>query len=99
MESLGQFAEAEPLAKKNLETLRRVYGEDNTWTITSTRTLGLLYCFTGRFKEAEALLQRTVDATRRVLGAEHVNLATAATWLGILYQDEGKNRSGRADAD
>jgi len=86
----GRFAEAEKIASPNLETLRRVYGENDLWTIVSERTLATLYRAQGRYKDAERIFAELLDHLRRGQSPGGVDLAVTTTNLGVVYFDEGE---------
>lgn len=85
---LGQYSEAEPLAKQMLaiaeesakpETIARCLGR-----------LGLIYRAEGRYAEAEPLLKRALGIREERLGPEHVDVAAALVALAEVIRYQGR---------
>jgi tetratricopeptide (TPR) repeat protein len=91
LDSLGKFTEAEQYAKNNLETYRRVHGEEFRGTIASEMVFAAHERALGRYSVAEPILIKHLATVQKLRGAEHPDVANAMTLLGVLYQNEGKN--------
>src|SRR5437899_2974846 len=57
---VGRYADAIPLARRNLEICEKVFGPDNSDVATSLSNLALLYQKQGNFADAEPLGERSL---------------------------------------
>ena len=80
-----RFDEAERLAKKTLETQRRVLGQDDPDTTLSMNILGSIYYRQGRYSDAEPISSQTLEISRRVLGEEHPDTLVEMHNLATIY--------------
>jgi CHAT domain-containing protein/tetratricopeptide (TPR) repeat protein len=86
----GRYAEAEPLFRRTLSVLERVFGAEHPNTLQSANNLAGLCVSQGRYGEAEALYRRTLAASERGLGAGHPQTLTSVSNLAGLYQVQGR---------
>ena len=75
----GRLAEAEVVARSNLETATAVYGAEHRFTLGTTHNLGLLLEQNGKAQEAEALFVSLLATQQRVLGPEARDTLLVAT--------------------
>ena len=75
----GRLAEAEVVARSNLETATAVYGAEHRFTLGTTHNLGLLLEQNGKAQEAEALFVSLLATQQRVLGPEARDTLMVAT--------------------
>ena len=87
---LGQYAEAETLAKQTLVLAERERGTNSTDTARAANNLGFLYRTLGRYREAEQLHKRAVAIREKALGPEHNDLAQSLNDLGLVYSAQGR---------
>ncbi len=90
LDDAARYAEAEPLARRNLESCVSSLGRDDTTTLDAEYRLGALLGHLGKLDEAERLLRECTAAQRRVLGAQHPDTLRSINELGLLLQDRGK---------
>ena len=91
----GRWAEAEPLLRGAMETLRRVLGEEHPATLGSINNFGNLLQSQGKLAEAEPYLREALDKSRRVLGAEDRDTLTAINNMGALLWEQGLRTQGK----
>jgi tetratricopeptide (TPR) repeat protein len=63
----GDYAKAEPLFKKALETRQKVLGRENPTTAESLNNLAELYRAVGDYAKAEALLKEALEIYQKVV--------------------------------
>ncbi len=76
-------------AEKHLEWSYKLFGEqlgeDDSLTLETMLTLGLVYLHQVRLDEAEVLLARTAEISRRVRGEEHERTLWCLNALALVY--------------
>ena len=82
---MGNFAEAETLAVKSMETRRRVLGQEHEHTLWSIAIVGQAYARQGRYKKAETLQAHLVETCKRVFGEEQYITQTCITRLASNF--------------
>ena len=87
---LGYYAEAEPLVRSALETVRQKWGVKHDLLADATRGLGQVLVAQGRFAEAEALLGAELSRLMALHGGEHASLA-----LSMRFLAEATHLAGR----
>ena len=70
LESKGDYAAAEPLQRRALETRERTLGREHPSTLTSVNNLAELLESKGDYAGAEPLYRRALEARVRTLGKE-----------------------------
>ena len=94
--STGQFARAEDLGRKAVETLREASGETTSYFGDAAWILGEIYHSLGDYAQAEPLLQKAILAFRKSHGERHPYVADATIKLGTLYDDIGDHAGAAA---
>lgn len=82
----GKYAEAIPLAQRQLESLEKKYGPFNSGVAGALNNLALLYADQGRDAEAEPLYKRAIAIMEKVRGLDSAEVATELNNLAALYQ-------------
>ena len=79
----GRWKEAEELQAKEMETRKRVLGEEHPDTLTSMDNLALTWKEQGRGAEAIKLMEKCVQLRTLVIGADHpYTLSSSAALIG-----------------
>ena len=86
----GRWKVAEELQVGELETTKRVLGEEHPFTLTSMANLASTYANQGRWKEAEELEVGVMKTRERVLGEEHPSTLTSMANLASTYANQGR---------
>jgi tetratricopeptide (TPR) repeat protein len=87
---LGRLSQAEPMAVKAMEGLRRVLGENRNQTLWAMQVVSKVYLAQGKLREAEPLGVKALEDRRRVLGDEHGGTRGAFAHLVDVYLAQGK---------
>ncbi|KAH7140976.1 hypothetical protein EDB81DRAFT_799265 [Dactylonectria macrodidyma] len=87
---IGNFAAAEKLARKTLETNTSMLGEEHPRTLINKRHLASTIWRQGRWKEAEKLEVRLVELQKKIQGDEHPDTLTSISNLALTYSDQGR---------
>jgi non-specific serine/threonine protein kinase/serine/threonine-protein kinase len=87
---LGLYRPAEQLARKSLDTRRRLLGPDHPDTLKSQFLTAVAADRQGRYPESEKLLRETLEAQRKVLGGEHPDTLKTASRLGMVHYLQGR---------
>jgi tetratricopeptide (TPR) repeat protein len=85
----GKYAEAIPLAQRQLESLERKYGPTNIDVAGALNNLALLYGDQGRDAEAEPEIKRSLAIREKVLGRDHPDVARSLNNSADLYERQG----------
>ena len=85
-DGLGQYAAAEPLARRSLEQRRALFGPVHVAVAEGMAQLGALLVSQNRYKEAEPLLRESLRQRRELLGDRHAATATSLDALATLLQ-------------
>jgi CHAT domain-containing protein len=90
----GKYREAEPLAARSLELLRKRLGSKNLMVVPAMNRLGLVYMAKGDFARARPLFEEALAVCEelRVAGAPpviHTSLSQSLNNLAILNRYEG----------
>jgi tetratricopeptide (TPR) repeat protein len=89
-ESIGRYAQAEPLYVRSLAIREEQLGANHPDTATSLNNLANLYRATGRYAEAEPLYVRSLAINEHELGANHPSTAASLNNLAGLYKLTGR---------
>ena len=83
----GQYAAAEPLYKRSLETREKYLGPDHPDVATSLNNLASCYQSQGQYTAAEPLCKRSLAINEKALGPDHPDVATSLNNLAgfVLY--------------
>jgi CHAT domain-containing protein/Tfp pilus assembly protein PilF len=82
----GKYAEAIPLAQRQLENQEKKYGPVHRDVAAALNNLALLYGSQGRDTEAEPLYQRAIAILEKVGGLDSPEVAPELNNLAALYQ-------------
>ena len=85
----GKYAEAIPLAQKELVIWEKALGRSHPQVATSLNNLGQLYYQTGAYAKAEPLYQLSLAIRKRALGPDHPQVAASLNNLAALYSAIG----------
>jgi eukaryotic-like serine/threonine-protein kinase len=88
-ESLGLYAQAQPLLQHALDIQHGVHGLRNPETLKSMNDLGWLLIDEGHYAEAEKLEREALDIGRTVLGQEDRETLKSMRELGAALHREG----------
>nr|VFK78295.1 MAG: Tetratricopeptide repeat-containing protein [Candidatus Kentron sp. SD] len=86
----GNYALAEPIARRALEFGEERLGAEHPDTLTSRNNLAMAYEAQGRYGEAEPLFRRALETRELVLGPEHPDTLASRNNLALLYQKQGR---------
>jgi tetratricopeptide (TPR) repeat protein len=89
-QSMGRYAEAEPLYVRSLAIREQELGANHPSTATSLNNLASLYESICRYTEAEPLYVRSLAISEKELGANHPSTATSLNNLAGLYESTGR---------
>jgi CHAT domain-containing protein/Tfp pilus assembly protein PilF len=84
----GKYAEAIPLAQRQLENQEKKYGPVHRDVAAALNNLALLYGSQGRDTEAEPLYERAIAILEKVGGLDSSEVAPELNNLAALYQRE-----------
>jgi CHAT domain-containing protein/tetratricopeptide (TPR) repeat protein len=90
MDKKGQYREAEPLLRAQVEAFGRWLGEDHFETARAYDILGVNLFHQGRYADAVPLLQKALDVRRKAYGEEHPNTATSCNDLAICLSRQAR---------
>ena len=85
----GRYAEAIPLAEKNLLIREQVLGAKHLSTVTTLHNLAALYMATGAYDKAEPLYKRSLTMMDIIMGPEHPSTAATLNGMANLYSKMG----------
>jgi serine/threonine protein kinase/tetratricopeptide (TPR) repeat protein len=87
LEAENQFAQAEPLLRQGLDSLRHDLGQEHPDTLNAMLGLAMLCAHSDKpaYAEAEGLLVKALELSRRVLGEEHPTTLSALNLLACHY--------------
>ncbi len=86
----GKYAEAIPLAQRQLESLEKANGPFNRDVAAALNNLALLYGDQGNDIEAEPLCKRSIAILEKVYGLDSSEVAPELNNLAALYQRQGR---------
>ncbi len=86
---LGDYAGAEPLNRRALESYERVSGPEHPNTLSSVNNLAELLRSKGDYAGAELLIRRALEGCERVLGPSHPDTLTSMNNLAGLLESKG----------
>ncbi len=89
-QTMGRYAEAEPLYQQALKIRKEKLGENHPDYASSINRLAYLYQTVGRYSEAEPLCWQTVKIFKDVLGENHPDYAASLNNLAYLYERMGR---------
>ncbi len=84
----GRYDEALSVFQQQLETRRRLLGEEHPDVALGSNDLGLFLHHKGDFSRAELLYREALRVGRRLLGPEHPYVATTLYNRAVLLQDK-----------
>jgi tetratricopeptide (TPR) repeat protein len=86
----GDYAKAEPLYRRVLETREKTTGPQNPSTARSLNDLAAVYKAMGDYAKAEPFLQRALAIREKALGPEHPDTAYSLNALADIYLQRGE---------
>jgi tetratricopeptide (TPR) repeat protein len=89
-ESMGRYAEAEPLYVRSLAIREEQLGANHPDTATSLNNLASLYRLIDRYTEAEPLYVRSLAIREAHLGTNHPDISISLNNLAGLYESTGR---------
>jgi len=93
--SVGQYAEAIPLAEQILAMVEGQLGPNHAHVATSLSWLAMLYQAMGRYREAKPLYERALAINEAHLGPDHPDVGTSLNNLAELYRNIGRYREAK----
>ena len=90
MEEIGDWKNAEQLAKQVLYMRKKLLGAKHVDTLTSMGDLTRTYFNQGKLNEAEQLGVQVFNIRKKLLGAEHLSTLTSMGDLAKTYRFQGK---------
>ena len=88
----GLYREAEKLEQLNVETRKRVLGQEHPSTLINMGNLASTFWNQGRWKEAEELEVQAMETRKRVLGQEHPDTLTSMANLAYTWKSQGRDK-------
>ncbi|WP_338416079.1 toll/interleukin-1 receptor domain-containing protein [uncultured Sphaerotilus sp.] len=85
----GAYGLARHAFNRELDTMRRVLGEDHPATLTALNNLGQILKAQGDLVGARLYAQQVLDTSRRVLGEDDPDTLTALNNLGLILKAQG----------
>ena len=89
LSDLGMYSPAEPLYRRALEALERVWGPEHPDTLNSVNNLAVLLFHNGDYARAELLYRRALEGKERVLGPQHPSTLNSVNNLAELLSSKG----------
>ena len=86
----GKYAEAIPLAQRELAIYEKAFGPNHPDVATVLNNLALLHFSQGRYADAEPLLKRSLAIYEKAHGSDHPHVAVALNALAVLYRNQGR---------
>ena len=86
----GNYARAEPPARRSVELRERLLGPDHPSVAADLAALAAIVDGLGRHDEAEALYLRALDTFERVYGPDHYEIAVNLNNLAGVRQAQGR---------
>jgi serine/threonine protein kinase len=90
--ALGCYEQAESHLKESIRLRKDCLGADHPDTLTSKKSLAMLYQDRGEYGKAEALFLEVVRGRTAHLGARHPDTLTSKDDLALLYANEVDHR-------
>ncbi len=88
-DSMGDYANAEPLYRQALQIFKQALGEMHPHYASSLHNLAALYDSMGDYARAEPLHRQTLKIKKQVLGEKDASYATSLNSLALLYKSRG----------
>ena len=86
----GCYAASEPLFRRVLELMERVFGPEDPDTLNGASNLALALQSKGDYAEAEPLFRRALEGRTRVLGPQHPDTLASVGELAQLLASRGE---------
>ncbi|KAK3943421.1 hypothetical protein QBC46DRAFT_456950 [Diplogelasinospora grovesii] len=87
---IGSYKAGERMLRKAVHLREIILGLENSATLTSVGTLGLVLQQQGEYEEGEEMHRRALEGREKALGAEHPDTLTSVNNLGGVLGDQGK---------
>jgi CHAT domain-containing protein/Tfp pilus assembly protein PilF len=85
----GKYDEALPLAKQQVDSYRKLLGDEHPAVAESLNTLAAVLATKGNHAAAEPLLREAVAMRRRLLGDAHPGVALVLGHLAVILHNKG----------
>jgi tetratricopeptide (TPR) repeat protein len=96
LQSVGKYAQAEPLFEKALEVRRRLLTDNHVFTALSYAWLGWSVNAQGKYAQARPLLEKALEIRRRLLTDDHPDTAKSYNNVAINLSSFGKYAQAQA---
>ncbi len=90
LNTLGRYAEAEPLFRRALANFEKTFGPEHLYVAASLSNLARFLQDQGKYNEAEPLHRRALAINEKTLGPEHLLVASTLNHLASLLEAQGK---------
>ena len=91
LQTAGKFAEAVPVAQRQLELAKNAHGEEHPEVAVALNNLAALYKSMGKYDDALPLFERSLAIREKVHhGEDHPDVADSLNNLAVLYKNMGK---------
>lgn len=88
--TIGQYAEAERLFRKNLAMLNAAVGEDHPETQIALANIGVAAARQGRMSEGLPLVEKALDRLQRLRGPDDQDVIAIQGMLGSMYAETNR---------
>ena len=92
---LGNYEEAEQIAREVLKLQEQVLGQNHMDTLASASCLGLILHDRGQYAAAERLHKETLTSRISLLGSRHNDALRSMNNLGLALKRQGKHEQAR----
>ncbi len=87
-----RFAEAEPLVRQVLDSVKEIHGKDHPDTANALNNLAVVEKRLGRYDQAGEHYRQALEIQRAHFGDTHPGTLTTMKNLGLLYEETGRYR-------
>lgn len=90
MRGVGNYSVAESIAKKALDSSKKLLGDEDQITVDIMQFLSTTYVSRNRYDEAELLLVQVIETVKRIWGDEHPKTLKKMSLLTTVYELQEK---------
>ncbi len=90
LETKKNYAAAEPIRRRDLVEIGRIFEEDAREVMPHLSMLGRLLIHLKRYDEAETALMKVLDVRTKTYPPKHILISSAKHGVGLLYSEQGK---------
>lgn len=87
----GHYKEAIPYAKRSLDIVKSIYGDNHANASLNLNNLAELYRKTFNYTDAEPLYRQSIDILEKAYGSEDLVVASRINNLAVLYASMGRH--------